>query len=435
MKLIDWTLLSFASSLLVLFQNYSFSKLINEKIKISFKNILVLIFSGIIVTLNTYNVQSTLRAFISFAIIITAEYVIFRKNILDTFIYGSFCYIMVCITEILLSIIVINFDLINLQVIDHNVKYKILLSMLMTLPTCIITSSKYIQKLAKSILNIFKKSFVMILAIFSLFVITVIIEFRNVKNISYTAYIGSIIVLLIFIFLFLLVLNNKRKILKEIEKTKILLDFMNDYEKRIDEDRINRHEMLNNLLILKSYKNKNSEEFNNTLDELIKLYNSKKVGIRNIYKLPSGLKGIIYFKLNEINKKNVKVNINISKQLSNNLEKIDNKTYTMICKIVGIVFDNAIEATLSSKKKQLLFDVYEENNDIIIDIENSFNNTVYIEKISNKNYSTKGKNRGLGLYIVKKMINSNKKLSLEQKIDKDIFITKLCIKNLAEKLS
>ena len=81
MKLIDWTLLSFASSLLVLFQNYSFSKLINEKIKISFKNILVLIFSGIIVTLNTYNVQSTLRAFISFAIIITAEYVIFRKNI------------------------------------------------------------------------------------------------------------------------------------------------------------------------------------------------------------------------------------------------------------------------------------------------------------------------------------------------------------------
>ena len=118
-----------------------------------------------------------------------------------------------------------------------------------------------------------------------------------------------------------------------------------------------------------------------------------------------------------------------------NLEKIDNKTYTMICKIVGIVFDNAIEATLSSKKKQLLFDVYEENNDIIIDIEISFNNTVYIEKISNKNYSTKGKNRGLGLYIVKKMINSNKKLSLEQKIDKDIFITKLCIKNLAEKLS
>ena len=432
MKIIDWVVLSLASSLLVLFQSYSFSKLINERIKLNFKITLVFIFCGIIVTLNTYNIESTLRAFISFVTIIFAEYIIFRKNILETFIYGTFCYILVCITEILLSIVVINFNLINLQIIDYNVKYKILLSMLMTLPACVITNSKYIQKLANSILNIFKKSFVMLLAIFSFFVIIVIIEFKNVKNISYTAYVGSIIVLLIFIFLFLLVLNNKIKILKEIEKTKVLLDFMNNYEKRIDEDRINRHEMLNNLLLLKSYKNKNSKEFNNTLDELIELYNSKNVGIKNLSKLPSGLRGIIYFKINEIKNKNVKFNINISKQLSNNLEKIDNRTYTILCKIVGIAFDNAIEATLSSKNKQLLFDVYEENDNIIIDIENSFNNKVDLKKLSNKNYSTKGKNRGLGLYIVNKMINGNKKLYLEQKIEDDIFITKLYIKNLAE---
>ena len=58
---------------------------------------------------------------------------------------------------------------------------------------------------------------------------------------------------------------------------------MSKYEKIIDEERINRHEMLNNLLMLKSFKNKNSKKYDDTINEIIKLYEKNgKETIKNV---------------------------------------------------------------------------------------------------------------------------------------------------------
>ena len=258
--------------------------------------------------------------------------------------------------------------------------------------------------------------------------VTIILAFKNVINISFTTYIGNLALLVIFLIMIIIIFYNYRKAEKEIENTKILLNFMIDYEKQIEDDRINRHEMLNNLLILKSYDNKNSQKFSETLDDLIESYNKKNIGFKNIYKLPSGLKGIVYYKVNEIRNKNIIVNINISKRLSDCLGNLSNKTYAAVCKIVGITFDNAIDAVVNSKDKIINFDVYEESNRIVLDIENSFNNKLDFNKIGTKNYSTKGKNRGLGLYIVKNIIKNNSDISIEQYVDGNIFISKIYVK-------
>ena len=45
--------------------------------------------------------------------------------------------------------------------------------------------------------------------------------------------------------------------------------------KKNDEYRAYKHELLNNLLALKSIKNKNTKEFDSSLDEIISLYNTK----------------------------------------------------------------------------------------------------------------------------------------------------------------
>lgn len=428
MNYIKWIVLSIASSIIILLQLITYKTITNQKIKLKIPSIIFIIIGGIFVTANSYNVDSTFRAFLSFAIVFLAELIIFKNGPVRTIIYSIVCYSIVVVTEIVLDILLLSLNLIDLQHIDNNVFIKILLSIIMTFPACLIVRNKIIKKFANKLTHLMEKSILPLIILSIFLIVLIILAFKNVMKISFTSYIGNVALLVIFFVMIFIIFYNYHKAEKEVEKTKVLLEFMVDYEKQIEEDRINRHEMLNNLLILKSYGNKNSKDYNNTLDDLIETYNKKNVGFKNIYKLPSGLKGIIYYKINELKNKNIIFNINISKKLSDSLSKMNYKTYAAVCKIVGITFDNAIEACIESKEKLINFDVYEEDNQIIIDVENTIKNNVDINKINDKNYSTKGKGRGLGLYIVKNIIKNNNDISLEQFSDNNIFVTKIVIK-------
>ena len=74
------------------------------------------------------------------------------------------------------------------------------------------------------------------------------------------------------------------------EEQKQLLKIMSDYELILDKTRENRHEMINNLLVLKGEKNKNSKKYNDLLNGIIEQYDNKKMSsYSGLYKLPSGL--------------------------------------------------------------------------------------------------------------------------------------------------
>ena len=398
----------------------------------STKNILKFIgyslLCGLLVTYNLYNVDSTFRAFISFTAILLTELLLFKDGIIKTISASSIGYILVVVSEIVLDIFLLTTKLIDLHDIDSNISIKVILSIIIVLPAIPLSKMRIIKNAVKRLEKMLSKSIIWLILIMIGLSVTIILAFKNVINISFTTYIGNLVLLVIFLIMIIIIFYNYRKAEKEIENTKILLNFMIDYEKQIEDDRINRHEMLNNLLILKSYDNKNSQKFSETLDDLIESYNKNNIGFKNIYKLPSGLKGIVYYKVNEIRNKNIIVNINISKRLSDCLGNLSNKTYAAVCKIVGITFDNAIDAVVNSKDKIINFDVYEESNRIVLDIENSFNNKIDFNKIGTKNYSTKGKNRGLGLYIVKNIIKNNSDISIEQYVDGNIFISKIYVK-------
>ncbi len=430
MTWINWLLIGIASSAMAVFQTLTYGRLSNEKVKITLLNVLLFMIGGVIITYNSYSVDTALRAFISYATLLSIEMIIFKDNIYRSISYGTVSYLLVVISEIILDIILLGTKLISLNDIDSNVFIKIFYSIIFVLPAFFLAKLQIFKRLAFKIETLLYKSIIWIGLIVICLAGLIIIAFKNVIAISFSSYITDLILLILFLILIVIAFYNDQKAKKEIENTKILLDFMAQYEKKIDEDRINRHEMLNNLLILKSYKDKNSEKYNNTLNDIIDLYNKKSIGIKNINKLPSGLKGIIYYKINAIKNAKANISINISKQLSTTLENMNYKTYAMLCKVVGITVDNAIEAAIKSKEKIISIDIYENNDFVIIEIDNSFSNKVDMKKINNKNYTTKGVNRGLGLYIVKSIIRTNKNISINQEIVDKLFITKIQIKNL-----
>lgn len=248
------------------------------------------------------------------------------------------------------------------------------------------------------------------------------------RSFKYTTYITNIILLLIFTGLMAISVFNNTKAKKESEKIETLLNFMSKYEKIIDEDSINRHEMLNNLLILKSFKNKNTKKFDSTLDDIIELYEkSGRKTIKNVSILPSGLKGVIYYKVEDMNNNKIDVNLNISKGAKPLLNKVKNKDYVSLCKIVGIILDNANEAAKDSHDKRVFIEVYEINGKLVIYEENTFKNEVNLTRIKEQYYSTKGKGRGLGLYLANKLVKNSDCIEMNQKIIDDKFITEIIV--------
>ena len=89
-----------------------------------------------------------------------------------------------------------------------------------------------------------------------------------------------------------------------------------------------------------------------------------------------------------------------------------------------IALDNAIESSLKSKQKIISIYIYDDNNNICIEVKNSFSSNMDVDLIGNKNYSTKGKKHGLGLFSA---LRNNEAL-LSVKIVNDMFITKISAK-------
>lgn len=138
-----------------------------------------------------------------------------------------------------------------------------------------------------------------------------------------------------------------------------------------------------------------------------------------------GIKGLVATKINSAINNNIQFNVEV-------LEDIDFTPYCIetidICKIIGILLDNAIEAAMESEKKNISLLITRNEQDVSIVVTNTFKNPPDINKMFNYGYSTKGKNRGIGLSIVKDILNTKyPNLLLNTIIEKDTFIAELII--------
>lgn len=425
-----YILLSLISSTVLMITMLSYAKTgDNYKFEFNLKNIIMLIISGIVVTLNINFNSGYSRALVGYLITIIDCYLVFNDELSLTIIKGTFCYLLISISELLLYIFLLLTKMLNLEVIDKNLLVKFLFSMVTVGVPYFLLSIKSINKFVKKLINNLNRPYITSIAFIFCLLSVAMISYKAINNLSTRKYIDSLFLLMFFIFLVYLIIYNKYKVVKEVKKTEDLLGMMTMYEKRIDEDRVIRHEMLNNLLTLKSFKDKNSDEFAKTLDEFISSCSNKSIGIKNIHKLPTGLKGIVYYKLSLANDKKINYNINISKQTVINLEKENYKEYVSLCKILGIVIDNAVEASEKTKNKILTIDAYSENDSVIIEVTNSCKEkNMDINSLYRKGFSSKGDNRGFGLHIAHMLIKSSKHLNMKQECSNNFFTTKIIIK-------
>lgn len=99
-----------------------------------------------------------------------------------------------------------------------------------------------------------------------------------------------------------------------------------------------------------------------------------------------------------------------------------------LSRILGILFDNAIDASKESDEKVLNLWIRNEpnRNRYIIKISNSYKDkSVDTDRIYEKGFSSKGENRGLGLWEVRQFIKKSKNLNLFTTKDDQYFTQQL----------
>ncbi|MBM7635419.1 GHKL domain-containing protein [Streptococcus saliviloxodontae] len=104
-----------------------------------------------------------------------------------------------------------------------------------------------------------------------------------------------------------------------------------------------------------------------------------------------------------------------------------------LVRIVSIFWDNAIEATRLSDKPQLNFAFFEVDNQLMVIVENTTKeDQLDIGNIFDEGYSSKGNDRGVGLWTVQKILNAYPNISLITESKKNRFSQRL-IMSLEEK--
>lgn len=121
------------------------------------------------------------------------------------------------------------------------------------------------------------------------------------------------------------------------------------------------------------------------------------------------------------NSHNIDINLDVMVDL-NNL----NMNIYELTRILGILLDNAIEASKECNKKSINIAFKQDKYKQMLTIENTYSNKqICIDKIFEKDYTTKPHNTGLGLWEVRKILNRNSNLNLHTTKNNDYFSQQL----------
>lgn len=248
---------------------------------------------------------------------------------------------------------------------------------------------------------------------------------------SKQSFILNIMFLIVLIGLFIWIIINDINNNKLHEINQQMLNYVTKYEQIITEKGKANHEFKNQLMVIRGYAQMNKpDKLLEYIDGVVE--DSKKTGssylISQLNNFPDGgIKGLLYYKLSLMDDFKIKYEINVEEGVKTKLDSLNTTMYNNITKILGVLLDNAIDACKQTRKKKIIIAVNKEKNNVVFNIYNTYKGKLDVSKIGT-GYTTKGKNHGYGLRLVKDIVDSNKNLGVEKYLEKDYYVSKLIIK-------
>ena len=169
------------------------------------------------------------------------------------------------------------------------------------------------------------------------------------------------------------------------------------------------------------------EVYENVLAKTKKNFSNSRYDFANLSKIINpAIKSVISAKLLEAQNKGIELCIEIESTAHlSNTDTLDFIT------ILSILLDNAIEATLLAEKPSLVLAIFEENDMVVVIVENSIaQDKIDASNIFNRDFSSKGVGRGIGLANVHSILDKYPAISIKTQSRNFSFRQVIEIKNV-----
>ncbi|PTH91864.1 accessory regulator AgrC [Staphylococcus xylosus] len=237
----------------------------------------------------------------------------------------------------------------------------------------------------------------------------------------------------------ILIITISFSIIRQIQYKRNMQEIENYYKYTLQIEKINhemrkfRHDYVNILSTLSDFIRE--EDMEGLRDyfhsEILPMQDSMQMnaikinGIENLQ--VREIKGLLTTKILQAQEKNIRISIEVPEPI----EKIDMPIINL-SRVIGILLDNAIEASEKITEEPLIRIAFIKNEDTsvtFIVMNKCEPNMPKVHTLFQENFSTKGKNRGLGLSTLKELTDSTTNVLLDTTIDNNYFIQKVEILN------
>lgn len=375
-------------------------------------------------------IPNQLRFIIFIIVISTLMYFVLNIKDVLVILYAFNTEIFVTISEIIISLMLVTFGINSKEIVD-NTFYNLLANVLISILQIVLVNIKFVKIIIEKEVTLFMKNKKLINHLYVFFIILYLILSKNgLEFMLKSNYYLNIIFLSVIILIVFVIFKNESKYDRLKEENRQMLNYVTKYEKIITAQGKTNHEFKNQLMVIRGYAQMNSNKIIDYIDEIVE--DSNKAGssylISQLNNFPDGgIKGLLYYKLSIMEDENIKYSINVEKGVKTKLKTLSTNNYKNITKILGVLLDNAIDASKKSKHKKIDISVIKDKKNIIFKIYNTYKGKIDIDKVGT-GYTSKGKGHGYGLRLVKDIINEDKLFNISHNLEDNYFVSSLFIK-------
>ncbi len=399
---------------------------------LSKKNLFIfLIASWIYFIVGYFFIPKEIRIFIY--VVVIAILINFILGIKDkkSIVYSIASIVIMSISEIMITFVLVLFK-VNSEDLANKTSFNILMNLSVSFVSIAIISIPFINKLFIRVINFFNKNKKYIHYLYmSLVILYLIIVKNGLEFVLKSSYYVNILFLIISIIIITLIIKKELKTEQLQEINSQMLNYVTKYEKIITEQGKANHEFKNQLMVIKGYVKMNDSKklidyLDSITDDAKKTHSSYLISQLNNFP-DGGIKGLLYYKLSTMEDMNISYDINVGNGVKRKLSSLETNMYKNITKVLGVLLDNAIEASSKSKNKKILIITKKSDDKIIFSIYNTYTGKIDLNKIGT-GYTTKGKGRGYGLRLVEDIISTNHSFGINRYLEDNYYVTDLTVK-------
>lgn len=336
---------------------------------------------------------------------------------------------ILAISEIIVSILLVICG-INSTIIVQSLIPNLVINVLMACLAIGLILSPVINRFVEKINNLFCKNNRLLSVVFIVMIVIYLIVSKNgLEFILKSNYYVNVLFILGMVFILTIIIKNELNAEQLKNQNHQMLSYVTKYEKIITEQGKANHEFKNQLMVIRGYAQMNSSKLIEYIDSIVEDYRKTNSShkISQLNKFPDGgIKGLLYYKISTMEEEKIKYELDVELGIKNKLNKLSINMYKNITKILGVILDNAIDASKESKEKKILIYVIKEKSRVIFVIQNTYKDSIEVSKLGS-GYTNKGIGRGYGLRLVNDIIGESNYLKLENNIDDNYFTSKLTI--------